>query len=248
MFRWGNRTSHLGRMKNSSYYIAPVGDRTHDLPHTVASNMVKVSHALNHSATEARSREGQLPLNHWLSLTELPALACAKFKFNFKLKLCLALGLCPLWQLRLDRVTELHTNLWCQILASSSGILVFPALCKPFYVYHAAKRDLLQLKTRFMQLQAHQTPACRYWRHRYVRTFCPLRYRIFLNLEPGILYTLLNLVFGQIKHVFKRKVAYFDISLVFILMTVDCGCFRCTESFADGFCIDQKSRTCSIFK
>ena len=42
-----------GRMKNSSYYIAPVGDRTHDLPHTVASNMVKVSHALNHSATTA---------------------------------------------------------------------------------------------------------------------------------------------------------------------------------------------------
>ena len=40
-------------MKNSSYYIAPVGDRTHDLPHTVASNMVKMSHALNHSATEA---------------------------------------------------------------------------------------------------------------------------------------------------------------------------------------------------
>ena len=27
------------RMKNSSYYIAPVEDRTHDLPHTVASNM-----------------------------------------------------------------------------------------------------------------------------------------------------------------------------------------------------------------
>ena len=40
-------------MKNSPYYIAPVGDWTHDLPHTVASNMVKVSHALNHSATEA---------------------------------------------------------------------------------------------------------------------------------------------------------------------------------------------------
>ena len=40
-----------GRMKNSSYYIAPVGDRTHDLPHSVASNMVKVSRALNHSAT-----------------------------------------------------------------------------------------------------------------------------------------------------------------------------------------------------
>ena len=37
-------------MKNSSYYIAPVGDRTHDLPQAVASNMVKVSHALNHSA------------------------------------------------------------------------------------------------------------------------------------------------------------------------------------------------------
>ena len=40
-------------MKNSSYYIAPVGDQTHDLPHTAASNMVKVSHALNHTATEA---------------------------------------------------------------------------------------------------------------------------------------------------------------------------------------------------
>ena len=44
-----------GRLKNLSYYIAPVGDRTHDLPHchTVASNMVNVSHALNHSATAA---------------------------------------------------------------------------------------------------------------------------------------------------------------------------------------------------
>ena len=40
-----------GRMKNSSYYIATVGVRTHDLPHTVASNMGKVSHALTHSAT-----------------------------------------------------------------------------------------------------------------------------------------------------------------------------------------------------
>ncbi len=43
-----------GRMKNSSYYIiAPVGDWTQDIPHTIASNMVKVSHTLNHSATEA---------------------------------------------------------------------------------------------------------------------------------------------------------------------------------------------------
>ena len=32
-----------GWMKNSSYYIAPVGDWTHDLPHTVASNMVTLS-------------------------------------------------------------------------------------------------------------------------------------------------------------------------------------------------------------
>ena len=37
-------------MKNSSYYIVPVGVRTHDLPHTLASNMGKVSHALTHSA------------------------------------------------------------------------------------------------------------------------------------------------------------------------------------------------------
>ena len=40
-------------MKNSSYYIAPAGVRTHDLPHTAASNMSKVSHALTHSATAA---------------------------------------------------------------------------------------------------------------------------------------------------------------------------------------------------
>ena len=42
-----------GRMTHSSYYIAPVGDRTHDLPHTVASNMVNVSQSPNHSATAA---------------------------------------------------------------------------------------------------------------------------------------------------------------------------------------------------
>ena len=42
-----------GRMKNSSYNIAPTEDRTHDLPHTEASNMVKVSYAPNHSATAA---------------------------------------------------------------------------------------------------------------------------------------------------------------------------------------------------
>ena len=44
-----------GWTENSSYYIVPVGDWTHDLPHTVASNMVKVSDALNHLATEAVS-------------------------------------------------------------------------------------------------------------------------------------------------------------------------------------------------
>ena len=33
----GKPCQSLGRMKNSSYYIAPVGVRTHDLPHTVAS-------------------------------------------------------------------------------------------------------------------------------------------------------------------------------------------------------------------
>ena len=32
MFGWENLTSHLVRTKNSSYYIAPVGDWTHDLP------------------------------------------------------------------------------------------------------------------------------------------------------------------------------------------------------------------------
>ena len=42
-----------GRMKNSSYYIAPFGVRTHDIPHTVASNMGKVSYALTYSATAA---------------------------------------------------------------------------------------------------------------------------------------------------------------------------------------------------
>ena len=49
-------------MKNSSCYIAPVGDRTHDLPHTVASNMVKVSHALNHMATAAFKQYARITL------------------------------------------------------------------------------------------------------------------------------------------------------------------------------------------
>ena len=47
MFRWENLTSHLVGWKThpTIICIAPVGDWTHDLPHTVASNMVKVSHA-----------------------------------------------------------------------------------------------------------------------------------------------------------------------------------------------------------
>ena len=52
-------------MKNSSYYIAPVGDRTHDFPHTVASNiMVKVSHTLKHSAMAATPGERSLMGNY----------------------------------------------------------------------------------------------------------------------------------------------------------------------------------------
>ena len=62
-----------GRMKNSSYYIAPVGDWTHDLPHTVASNMVKVSHTLNHSATEAL-----------LKITHCTGLLLSKMQYKFQ--------------------------------------------------------------------------------------------------------------------------------------------------------------------
>ena len=45
-----NRASHLVGWKThpTTVYIAPVGVRTHDLPHTVASNMAKVSYALTH--------------------------------------------------------------------------------------------------------------------------------------------------------------------------------------------------------
>ena len=50
-----------GRMKNASYHIAPVGVRTHDLLHTVASNMGKVPHALNYSDTEAESWQHVTP-------------------------------------------------------------------------------------------------------------------------------------------------------------------------------------------
>ena len=55
-------------MKNSSYYIAPVGVRTHDLPHTVASNMGKVSHALTHSAYLCKLCLS--PVNIFLSLPQ----------------------------------------------------------------------------------------------------------------------------------------------------------------------------------
>ena len=62
-------------MKNSSYYIVPVGDRTHDLPNTVASNNGKVSHALNHSATAAvksqtRSKVVEKKLEEWRRVME----------------------------------------------------------------------------------------------------------------------------------------------------------------------------------
>ena len=53
MFRGEKTVPVTWSDENSSYYIAPVGDRNHNLPHTVASNMVKVSHALNHSATSS---------------------------------------------------------------------------------------------------------------------------------------------------------------------------------------------------
>ena len=58
-----------GRMKNSSYYIAPVGDRTHDLPHTVASNMVKVS-------TPLTTRPRRLRTNGALATTALAFPRC----------------------------------------------------------------------------------------------------------------------------------------------------------------------------
>ena len=47
----GNKPASV--VVHPSYYIAPVGYRTHDLPHTVASNMVNMSHALTHLVTAA---------------------------------------------------------------------------------------------------------------------------------------------------------------------------------------------------
>ena len=69
-------------MKNSSYYIAPVGDRIHDLPHTVASNMVKVSYTLAHSATAAVMLL-QVTLVRWLwNMLLLTALGECVFAFG----------------------------------------------------------------------------------------------------------------------------------------------------------------------
>ena len=44
-----------GRMKKSSYYIARSGIKITTSLHTIASNMVKVSHALNHRANTSRN-------------------------------------------------------------------------------------------------------------------------------------------------------------------------------------------------
>ena len=44
------------RMKNSSYYNAPVGDWTHDLPYTIASNLVKVYHSATEAVSNVRTR------------------------------------------------------------------------------------------------------------------------------------------------------------------------------------------------
>ena len=56
-----NRASHLVGWKTdpTTVYIAPVGVRTHNLPHTVASHMGKVSHALTQSDTAAVNEHDQ---------------------------------------------------------------------------------------------------------------------------------------------------------------------------------------------
>ena len=62
------------RMKNSSYYIAPVGDWTHDIPHTVVSNMVNVSPPLT------LGNGGGLYINKVNKVTWLPfSYICASF-------------------------------------------------------------------------------------------------------------------------------------------------------------------------
>ena len=48
-----NRATHLVGLKTHPTIIAPVGVRTHYLPHTVASNMSKVSHALQPQSHQA---------------------------------------------------------------------------------------------------------------------------------------------------------------------------------------------------
>ena len=77
-----NRASRLhGRMKNSFYYIiAPVGVRTHDLPHTAASNMAKVSQASNHSATAAVRGLKIIASN--LVIRTMKQMSCPMFGFD----------------------------------------------------------------------------------------------------------------------------------------------------------------------
>ena len=60
MFRWEKTVPVTWSDEKLILLYCPVGDRTHDLPHTVASNMVKVSHAFNHSATAAALKVGFL--------------------------------------------------------------------------------------------------------------------------------------------------------------------------------------------
>ena len=54
-----------GRVKNSFYYIAPVGDSTHDLPDTVASNMVKVATEAVNCNVEVTSRDRAIDGESW---------------------------------------------------------------------------------------------------------------------------------------------------------------------------------------
>ena len=63
MFRLGNRTSHLGRMKNSSYYSVYCpgrGSNSRPPAHRSFEHGQGVQ-ALNHSATEAASIVGVIP-------------------------------------------------------------------------------------------------------------------------------------------------------------------------------------------
>ena len=157
-----NRASHLVGWQTHPT-IAPVGVRTHDLPHAVASNMVKVSYAPNHSATG--SHFGWLRIKPIVSLWGLfpeGSEGCAVHGVSEKFPL-LCGRVFGLWgtELALKSLLKLWHEVWLWHHADiNTGIPLFLSAMEPLW-----------LQTDLATHQGVVLLQCALWQEHVCRTF-----------------------------------------------------------------------------